>query len=300
MSITKSASDTWNGSNINDEKLVYCINGSPATTSENYLIAFENKTLRNKEEIEQEFKNLRFIHQHEEKNNDETIFNETTLNGSFKDTFILRETDDSFILFPHSTQIISSLSQFWEFYDAHKSTHNILIDSRMVDYIAYATIKYGDDVLIYDSYSGKIMTIYYFCSNHFHIQTNELTITQIKQLFIMYLLVIVYARDLSIQWNINNLIRCIKTNDNLIYNIHDPNANFFNMIINYIGTQQNTTANSRNILKIINYFIKSFSKNAYYPECENIEKWNLEGITRYEFIMAITVLKNNDFYIYYI
>ena len=255
-----------------------------------------HKVLKSKEEIENEFKFLVFLHQHEEKNNDETIFTETYLNGSFKDTYIIREIDETFIPFEHTTVIVNNLSELWNFYESHKNESNILIDSRMVNYIAYATIKYGEDLLIYDAYTGKIKSIYFFCSDHFHIQTNELTINQIKQLFFMHLLILVYTKQLNINWNINNLIKCIKSND---YNIHfekDPNVNIFDMIINYIKIQSHTDVNTSNVMKILNYFDSSFSRKAYVSESSpELKEWDLTNISGYEFFVAITILKNNNF-----
>lgn len=255
-----------------------------------------HKVLKSKEEIENEFKFLVFLHQHEEKNNDETIFTETYLNGSFKDTYIIREIDETFIPFEHTTVIVNNLSELWNFYESHKNESNILIDSRMVNYIAYATIKYGEDLLIYDAYTGKIKSIYFFCSDHFHIQTNELTISQIKQLFFMHLLILVYAKQLNINWNINNLIKCIKSNDYHIHFEKDPNVNIFDMIINYIKIQSHTDVNSSNVMKILNHFDGTFSRKAYMPESSpELKEWDLTNISGYEFFVAITILKNNNF-----
>lgn len=255
-----------------------------------------HKVLRSKEEIENEFKFLVFLHQHEEKNNDETIFTETYLNGSFKHTYIIREIDETFIPFEHTTIIVKSLSDLWNFYESHKNDSNILIDSRMVNYIAYAVIKYGEDLLIYDAYTGKIKSIYFFCSDHFHIQTNELTINQIKQLFFMHLLILVYAKQLNINWNINNLIKCIKSNDYHIHFEKDPNVNVFDMIINYIRIQTHTDVNSSNVMKILNYFDGAFSRKAYTSESSpDLKEWDLTSMSGYEFFVAITILKNNNF-----
>lgn len=255
-----------------------------------------NKLLKSKKEIEEEFKNLVFIHQHEEKNNDDTIFNETKLNGSFKDTYIIRATDETFIPFPHNIHIVKSLSDLWSFYDSHKNESNILIDSRLVDYIAFSTIKYGEDLLIYDSYTTKIKSIYFFCSDYFHIQTNELTINQIKQLFIMYLIILVFSKQLNIPWNINNLIKCIKSNDYDYYINHNPNVDLFDMIINYMKIQTQTNINSNNIMKVINYFDSTFSRNAYNSDgAPELKEWDLNGISSYEFYVSLTVLKNNNF-----
>lgn len=282
-----------NISSINDEiTLQQCSSSRLIQEMETY------KILKSKEEIENEFKNLRFLHQHEEKNNDDTIFNDTRLNGSFKDTYIIREIDETFIFFPHNIYIVKDLADFWKFYDSHKDCNNILIDSRLVNYIAFATIKYGEDLLIYDAYTSKIKSIYFFCSDYFHIQTNELTINQIKQLFIMYLLVLVFSKQLNITWNINNLIRCIKMNDYNIHFEHNPNVNIFDMIINYIKIQPQTDVNSSNVIKIVKYFDQSFSRKAYVPEgAPTIKEWDLTNVTGYEFYIAITVLKNNDFHL---
>lgn len=255
--------------------------------------------LKTREEIENEFKNLKFLHQHEEKDNVDTIFNETRLNGSFENTYVLRQKDDTFIFFPYEVYIVKNLKDFWSFYDSHKDTTNILIDSRLINYIAFGVIKYGEDLLIYDSYSSKIKSIYFFCSDYFHIQTNELTISQIKQLFFMYLLILVFSKQLNISWDVYRLIKCIKTNDYNIYFEHNPNIDIFDMVINYIKIQSQTNINSNNIKKIVNYFDSVFSRDAYSTEtAPEIKEWNLENITSYEFYIAIIILKNNNFHIY--
>ena len=287
--------------NINDENINSINDGISLQQCSNSRLIQEIETykiLKSKEEIENEFKNLRFLHQHEEKNNDDTIFNDTILNGSFKDTYIIREIDETFIFFPHNTYIVNNLKNFWEFYDSHKDHNNILIDSRLINYIAFATIKYGEDLLIYDAYTSKIKSIYFFCSDYFHIQTNELTINQIKQLFVMYLLILVFSKQLNISWNINTLIKYIKMNDYNIHFEHNPNINIFDMIINYIKIQSQTNANSGNVMKIIKYFDATFSRKAYVAEsAPEIEEWDLTNTSGYEFYIAMTVLKNNNFQI---
>jgi len=255
-----------------------------------------NKILKTKKEIEDEFKNLVFLHTHEEKDNSDTIFNETRLNGVFEKTYIIREVDDTFIFFPHTIHLVKNLGDFWEFYDSHKDENNILIDSRLINYIAYAVIKYGEDLLIYDSYTSKIKSIYFFCSDYFNIQTNELTISQIKQLFVIYLLILVYSKQMNITWNINNLIKCIKSNDYDIHVKHNPSLNIFDIIINYMKIQSQTEVNTSNIMKILQYFDTSFSVKAYRSEsAPELKEWDMKDISGYEFFIAITVLKNNNF-----
>ena len=101
---------------------------------------------------------------------------------------------------------------------------------------------------------------------------------------------------MNISWNINNLIKCIKSNDYDINIKHNPTLNIFDIIINYIKIQTPSEVNSANIMKILQYFDKSFSIKAYLPEtAPDLKEWDLEGISGYEFYVAISVLKNNDF-----
>ena len=80
--------------------------------------------------------------------------------------------------------------------------------------------------------------------------------------------------------------------------MHDCNVNIFSLIINYIRIQSKTNINSKNVLNIVKYFNDSFSKNAYTTEyAPEIKEWNLNTTSGYEFYIAMTVLKNNNFFV---
>jgi len=264
----------------------------------NYEAIENDKTLKTKKDIEQEFKDLKFIHQHPPINNENTIYTDIRLNGSFNDNFLITLTDDLFINFPHTLFIPHNLGDFWKFYESHKQTANILIDSRAINYIAYAILKYEDDVLVYDVYTGYCVSVYAFCSKFFNIQTNEITINQIKQLFIAYLLFSVFIKSLDFEWNTLSIIKCIKSNDLKINTSNSINLGIFDVLIDYCKVKTTCDIRTKHIYYIIKQFETYFSNLAYQPDTAPVDinnEWKIKNIQPYEFLVALTVLKNNNF-----
>ena len=261
----------------------------------------EDKILKTKADIEQEFKDLRFIHQHTIIDNSKTIYKQTHLNGSFKETYLIMENDDIYIDFPHKVFIPSDLSSFWKFYEENRETHNILIDSRLSNYIGYAVIKYEDDILIYDVYSCKVITIYQFASNFFNVQTNEITIYIIKQVYIGYLLFMTFAKSFNFEWNAAVILKKIKAKDFKTLEVKSPDLNLFDVLINCIKVKSPLSISTKNVYKVVSLFQKYFSEDAFTTETapKNInQEWKLNNVQDYEFLIALTVLKNNDFHLY--
>ena len=252
----------------------------------------------NRELVEQEFANIKYLFHNPDPSlmsNKSTIFTNTTLNGSFEHTIMIRCIDDTFIHFDCDVFLISSLSEFWKIYDEKKDNFNILIDSRLDQFIAYATIKYGDNILIYDSYVGRVKTIYTYVSDLFHIQTNELTIPQIRKLFVMYLLILVYVKSLNINWNVTSLIHLIKQITN-----NSP-QDMTDIIITYIKIQTQSSINSSNVKNILMLINKHFAYTAYESDTAPvIKEWDIYNVTGYEFFVALSILRNNIYQFAYI
>lgn len=266
------------------------------------ILAKNDTILKTKSDIENYFKTVQFIHSgnNTDRNNEQTIFKNTTLNGSFTKTYLLCEIDDMFIGFNHELIKINNLSQFWSFYNEHRTNSNIVLDYRMTNYIIYAILKYEDDVLIFDVSTGKVKNIYWFCSKYFQIQTNELTLNQIKQLLIAHLLFSSFVSKLNINWNNIQIIKSIKQNDQLILE-HDSNKNIFDMLINYIKIQQASEVSTKNISLILSNFNKYFSETAFEASTSPQEinkEWNIPKLKLYEFYVSLSILKNNNFIIY--
>ena len=259
------------------------------------LLEKDDTTLHSKADIEKYFKDVQFVHAHDISNNDNTIFKPLALNGSFAETKFICENDDLFVGFKHETITIKTLSEFWTAYTSHADKYNIVLDFRMTNFIAYAVMKYGDDVLIFDIATGKVKSVYWYCSKYFQIQTNELTIQQIKQLFVAHLLLLTFVRPLNIEWNNARLIKCIKSNDIAISS--GSLRNTFDMLINYIHIQQSTDVSSKNITLVLSYFNRYFSNIAFTDKCPRdiVNSWNINNLKTYEFYVALSILKNNNF-----
>ena len=240
----------------------------------------ENMILRTKKEIEEEFKNLKFIHSHESMSMNNKLFDSTPLNGTFKNNVIISIADDIFIPFSHSLVIIDTLKDFWSVYEEKRMKENVIIDSRAIEFIMYGIIKYSDDLLIYDAYNGSVVSIYTFCSKFFNVQTNEIFINQIKQLCYTYLLLSVYVKPLDFEWNTMVMIKCIKENDSKIINGHND-LNIFDVLIEYCKVKTTSTISSNNVKLIIEMFEKYLSDESFdVSSCkiEKIEKWELKKI----------------------
>lgn len=259
----------------------------------------ENVILRTKKEIEEEFKNLKFIHSHESITTNNKLFDSTPLNGTFKNNVIISTVDDIFIPFSHSLVIVNTLKDFWKVYEEKRMKENVIIDSRAIEFIMYGIIKYSDDLLIYDVYDGNVINIYIFCSKFFNIQTNEIFITQIKQLCYTYILLSVYVKPLEFEWNTMMMIKCIKENDLKIINGHND-LNIFDVLIEYCKVKTTSTVSSNNVKFIIEMFEKHLSDESFnISSCriEKVEKWQLKKIKPYEFLFALTILKNSGFHV---
>lgn len=208
--------------------------------------------------------------------------------------------DNLFINFEHKTFIPNSLGEFWKFYELNKNDSNLLIDSRALNYLAYAVIRYDDNVLIYDVYARNCVSVYTFCSKFFNIQTNEITISQIKQLFIAYLLFEVYIKPLGFEWSVPMMIKCIKANDFKISTTQDIGLNIFDVLIDYCKVKLQCEVMTKHVYRIVSLFEEYFSDSAYKVSTapKNIlSAWNVKDIQPYEFLVALTVLKNNNFVI---
>lgn len=261
----------------------------------------------------EEYNNLKFLHKHNSQDisvDDELISViekhkkniikpcDNHPNGLFQNTVLIREVDDTFIFFPCQIELIdqNDLQKFWEMYDEYKDCSNILIDSRLNLLISYAAIKYGENLLIYDPYTAQIKTIYYYCSDYFKIQTNELTINQIKQLFILKLLLSHFLYYLEIPWNVNNAVKNIKQINEMNNTSKFSNVTLINALINYVGRKKETIVDRNNIKQLCNLIRENLSIEAFDSKtAQRINKWKIDNLSKYEFYVTLTMLKNSNF-----
>lgn len=230
------------------------------------------------------------------------------VNGIHEQTTIIRYVDDTFINVPCDVIIIDKydLSAFWKHYEeCIEQRRNVIIDSRMWVLISYAIIKYDTDVIIYDVYNNTLQSLYTFTTECFKVQSNELTLTQIKQLFISKLVIVHFLKYYDIGLNTNDIIKCIKKNDSLIVAlINYIGINRFGL--NNVSNNYGESINPSHVSYICGEFTKDFGRDqftvsrsrpiaAMNRDTKCPSSWDLSNITRYELFTALTHLSNIAF-----
>jgi len=226
------------------------------------------------------------------------------LNGTFNKTLIFREFDDTFIPLNQNDVAIVTIaytntSDFFKIYDDHKSYTNIIIDSRLILHIMKAVVKYGDDILVYNAYSGIFKTVYGFYSELFRIQLSELTINNIKQISAAYILFQHVLKSVpGIDWNINTLIKHIRqSNDE--YKNNNLGIALVDAFIKFVGIQKEQTRNIEGVRNISRIITENMSQKAYDSAFTgNVDLTTIEHITSSEVYAALMLLKSSSFSVY--
>lgn len=243
-----------------------------------------------------------------------TIDHNLHVNGSFKNNVVLRDHDDTFIMFPHQTIIISpvNLSNFWSTYEQLKTSVNVIIDSRLELIVMYAALAYADELIVYNSYTTKIMNLYDYCSDKFKIPAHELNIRQIQELFIMKMVISYYLHDCSIAWQVNPIITNLKGLHQ--YNVSGiSKKSIIDIMMNYIKCGSIDRVNKAHVTLLYQLFHKYFSRDAYKyslsPQSKTkssksgkqssndliISKWVIKDLTLEEVYVTFMVLKQANF-----
>lgn len=269
------------------------------------------------ESIETEFKNILDIHKHSvsyvpsisQEFRSDPISHSTHLNGSFPKTVLFRENDDTYVPFEHTTVLISpvNLTQFWEIYESYKHNYNIILDSRLQILIMYATLAYSDELIVYNSYTLKVINLYDYCSEMFKISAAELNIRQIQELFIMKMVISYFLYDCEIVWQVNQIISNLKDLHN--YSIGINRRTIIDIMMNYIRCSSIDSVNRSHVIKLYGLFYKFFSHEAFKlsPESTNgeprmrydedliLSKWKINGLTLEEVYVVFMLLKQSNF-----
>ena len=239
------------------------------------------------------------------------------INGLLSKSILIRSKDDTFLTFDCTVIIIDEydLSTFWKCINEHKQDHNIILDSRLTWLILYSILKYENDMLIYNVYNSRIITIYRYFSELSGITINELSMYRIKQITILKLLLSHFLYNFDISWNISNIIKNInkftnKTVSTKIsvdskgdevkgkYRIHEQTNKtiFMNILLNYIGIRKTEEINNENVKRIIDLIKFYFSRDILYEnEGVVIKPWIIEGANITELCTALKQMKQNNY-----
>jgi hypothetical protein len=232
---------------------------------------------------------LSFMKQDTQRSNDDTVFEDTLPNGSFTETILIRETDDTYIQFRVNVVLVKSLNDVYDVITKNKSTKNILIDSRLITYIACLVMVLEDELLIYNVNSLTIQTIYEFYAQNFGVQSNELTLSQIKLLFMIHLIVTLFLKDMKIIWNINNVIQSIKIS--AIGKATSTTTSYtLDVLVNYFRIPKGSKVSIYNVTTLCKAFYNTFSKPWF-----EIQPWNVSNCTMSDLHASLMILKSNQF-----
>ena len=230
-------------------------------------------------------------------------------NGLFADTILVRAVDDTFLTFECKVEIINEfdLAKLWRTIEENKNKCNVIIDSRMTWLILFAILKYENDVLIYDVYRTRIITVYRYFAKLSGISIDELSISKIKHITILKLFISHFAREYEIQWKITDIIKNMNkftnkfvetrlSDGNLRYHEQTNTNKFINNILNYMGILRTNKVDPENIEKLKSLIKKYFSKDILYNmNLDNINPWHIDGSNICELREALEQLKDNEY-----
>ena len=78
----------------------------------------------------------------------------------FENSIFIREHDDVFCSIKSYKSVFVknryNIHEFMEIYEAHKSTHNIFIDSRLIEMIIYGFMFYDNSFFVYNINNGTV------------------------------------------------------------------------------------------------------------------------------------------------
>ena len=121
-------------------------------------------------------------------------------NGTYSKTCLVREKDDTFIPFNVDEVICINPRSIKDFMSIMEKKENVLVDSRLEYILLFAFLKYGLELLIYDSYNQNVYSIIEYFSTIMYIESTEISLLNIKKYCIGKLIVNYGFPNLKIRW----------------------------------------------------------------------------------------------------
>lgn len=155
-------------------------------------------------------------------------------NGLYKESCIVRESNDTFIPFnDYHVKIINplSFSEYVSVYETCKDKENIVIDSRLEYIILMAFIKYELNILIYDSYRLLVCGPIEYFSSAMYVEATDLSLSDIQKYCIGKIILNYAFAHLRIRWNKDIALSTIRKN-----NLHNTRYEIAYMLIMMMNT----------------------------------------------------------------
>lgn len=212
----------------------------------------------------------------------------TAANGSYSNSIIIREVDDTYIFIKNYRVIIANHLDF-KTLDTVVQTNplcNIILDGRLNNMLYYAIIRYSDNILIYNITNRRISTVYSFIADTFKVRLNQLSLNSIR-LWAM----ILYIDSVCLNGKLN-----IRPNDLLKYvinNRYSSNRLTFNYMIDNINDMaQSVTINKRLLRTAHEYLLNMI--NAFNSKQFIIEPLRVSDINCQHIRLTLDVLYMNQ------
>ena len=201
----------------------------------------------------------------------------TAANGSYSNSIIIREVDDTYIFIKNYRVVIANHLDF-KTLDTVVQTNplcNIILDGRLNNLLYYAIIRYSDNILIYNITNRRISTVYSFIADTFKVRLNQLSLNSIR-LWAM----ILYIDGVCLNGKLN-----IRPNDLLKYvinNRYSSNRLTFNYMIDNINDTAQSVSINKRLLKVIHEYllnlISAFNSKKYIVEPLRLTDINCQHI----------------------
>lgn len=202
------------------------------------------------------------------------IYFNKNYNGTKEKTIIITELDN--ILIPFEVQYVffksNNIKSILNFYIKNINKYNILIDDRLILAISYLAI-YFDDLLIYDTSSNSIITLFQFVNKYiFNNRVRIFNRNKLNNILFIYTFIKCRCNHLFINWKIENCIKSVSK-----YDIYLPHVFNCEILLDYIE-------NTETELKIIQQYTP---KNIYNTFSINDDLGQLDLKNKNELLMEL-------------
>lgn len=185
----------------------------------------------------------------------------TAANGSYKNTIIIREVDDTYIFIKDCRTKLMNRLDFNTFNDTVKEnpSYNIAIDGRLEELVYYAILTCRDHVMIYSISDRTLCTIYHYISNTYKVRLSQLTLNVVRIWALILYIDRVCLNDV-LGVHCSELLRYLTNNQTV------ANHLTFNYIIDNINAQSSGSINKRELKDIHDYMLRisnAFNSNQF-------------------------------------
>lgn len=185
----------------------------------------------------------------------------TAANGSYKNSIVIREIDDTYIFIKNHRVVLLKPLDFKAFNTIVETNplSNIILDGRLSMLLYYSVLTQKDHILIYNVTERKVSTIYSFISDVYKVRLSQLTLNGVV-LWSVILYIDRVCLNGCLDIHPTELLRYIISNN------CTSNRLSFSYIIDNINNRSNETVNKRVLKEVHEYLLSmvhSFNERTF-------------------------------------